>query len=88
MNGGLSVRWGQTSTQWVEARATITCGGGFSAYAGGLPLFCMGGQATDRRARYQAWQYAAKLLLDGADAEPLTTQIEYALTLDGHPRFR
>jgi hypothetical protein len=47
----------------------------------------MGGQATDRRARYQAWQYAAKLLLDGADAEQLTRQIEYALTLDGYRRF-
>jgi len=37
--------------------------------------------------RRQAWQVAARLLLDGADAEPLTTQIEYALTLDGRRRF-
>ena len=40
------------------------------------------------RARYAAWQTAAKLMLDGADAEPLTTQIEWALILDGHRRFR
>ena len=38
----------------------------------------------EQRARYQAWQYAAKLMLDGAEAEQLTTQIEYALTLDGN----
>jgi len=33
----------------------------------------------EQRARYNAWQHAAKLMLDGADAEALTTQIEYAL---------
>ena len=43
----------------------------------------------DQRARYQAWQWAAKLMLDGdADSEALTAQIEYALTLDGRRRFR
>jgi hypothetical protein len=41
----------------------------------------------ERRALYQAWQHAARLLLDGADAESLTTQIEFALMLDGHRRF-
>ena len=39
------------------------------------------------RALYKAWQAAARDLLDGAAAERLTTQIEYALTLDGHRRF-
>jgi hypothetical protein len=34
-------------------------------------------------ARYQVWQRAARLLLDGADAEPLTMQIELAPMLDG-----
>ena len=41
----------------------------------------------EQRARYQAWQHAARLLLDGAEAERLTTQIELALMLDGHRRF-
>jgi len=52
--------------------------------------------ATDRRRRDQlseSWHATthgnlrAKLLLDGADAEALTTQIELALLLDGHRRF-
>ena len=52
------------------------------------------GEATDymtalpeQRARYQAWQHAARLLLDGAEAGRLMMQIEYALTLDGRRRF-
>ena len=40
----------------------------------------------EQRARYQAWQHAA-LLLDGAEAEPLTVQLELALMLDGQRRF-
>jgi hypothetical protein len=42
----------------------------------------------ERRALYRAWQHAARLLLDGADAEALTMEIELALMLDGHRRFR
>ena len=40
-----------------------------------------------QRARYQAWQFAAKLFLGGDDAEALTQRIEYALFLDGRRRF-
>jgi hypothetical protein len=36
----------------------------------------------DDRARRAQWQAAAKLLLDGANAEPLTTAIELALTYE------
>ena len=35
------------------------------------------------RALRQSWQHAAKLLLDGASAEEVTRQIEYAMLLDG-----
>jgi hypothetical protein len=37
----------------------------------------------ERRQRQNSWQHAAKLLLEHADAEALTTQIEYAVMLDG-----
>jgi hypothetical protein len=37
----------------------------------------------DRRQQRQSWQHATKLLLEGADAETVTKQIEYALMLDG-----
>lgn len=35
------------------------------------------------RERRQAWQHAAKLLLEGAEAYEVTKQIEYALLIDG-----
>ena len=58
---------------------TLTTGGEARVYMANLP---------ERRALYQAWQHAARLLLDNAHVEALTTQIELALLLDGHRRFR
>jgi hypothetical protein len=59
--------------------ATLRTRGEAAEYMTALP---------ERRARFQAWQHAARLLLDGADAETVTTQIEFALMVDGHRRFR
>src|SRR5262245_61618313 len=58
--------------------ATLRTRGEAATYMTALP---------EQRARYNAWQHAAKLMLDGADAEPLTTQIEFALMLDGRRRI-
>ena len=57
---------------------TLTTRGEARIYMANLP---------QRRALYQAWQAAARDLLDGAEAERLTIQIELALMLDGHRRF-
>jgi len=57
---------------------TLRTRGEAAEYMTGLP---------EQRARYNAWQHAARLLLDGADSEELTTQIELALMIDGRRRF-
>jgi len=41
-----------------------------------------------RRAKLQAWQGAARMLLEGEDIERLTMQIEFALMVDGQRKFR
>ena len=57
---------------------TLTTRGEAASYMTGLP---------EQRARYQAWQHAARLMIDGAGSEQLTTQIEFAFLLDGNLRF-
>lgn len=67
-------------THTIRTKDGACCARGEAAeYMTGLP---------EQRARYNTWQHAARLLLDGADGEALTAQIENALMLDGYRRFR
>jgi hypothetical protein len=41
----------------------------------------------EERRGYQSWRHAAELLVHGGSPQQLTTQIEYALLLDGQLDF-